>query len=118
MRPIGSGQEFGNEFAVLGSGGEYFLNVPELEFGLSAKPSHWLRNSKLIDASNGDVNGIDFNFVNGDAFADNIVDLHDLSEIFLEFGNDDPMVDLDGDREVDVADMTIVFLNFGQRGDP
>ncbi len=65
------------------------------------------------------VSALSTELINGDATLDNKVDLKDMNQVFIEFGetvSDDP-TDLSENGVVDLKDLNLTFLNFGMNGD-
>jgi Tol biopolymer transport system component len=108
---------FGLYDAALQPDGSYALELPEGELVLSAKHTHWLRMTVPVGPAHGEVSGVDFDLINGDANDDNSVDLVDMNQVLTLFGTSDPMTDLDEDGMVSLPDLNIVLVNFGLLGD-
>ncbi|MEP0766435.1 MAG: PD40 domain-containing protein [Fimbriimonadia bacterium] len=102
---------------LLGENAVYSLQAPRGLLVVSAKPSHWLRRSIVVDTTDGDRSGVMFVLSNGDAVPDNRVDLLDLNAVLASFGGSGPS-DLDESGQVGLSDLNIVLLAFGQEGDP
>jgi hypothetical protein len=91
-------------------------------FDLSAKASHWLRQTVANVSIAGDAT-VDFTLTNGDIDSDNEVTLFDFGALVAAFGsvpgdsNWNPNADLDGDEEVTLFDFGILVRNFGATGD-
>jgi hypothetical protein len=91
-------------------------------FDLSAKASHWLRQTIPNVALDKDVQ-VDFALTNGDIDGDNEVTLFDFGQLVAAFGsipgdaNWNSNADLDGDAEVTLFDFGILVRNFGAIGD-
>lgn len=97
--------------------GSYELTAPAGLVNASVKPTHWLRLTYVADTSGGDVSGLDFELVNGDADRNNVVDLFDLNALLGTFAQSG-LEDLDESGLVDLLDLNIVFVSFGSTGDP
>ncbi|MEJ5252709.1 MAG: hypothetical protein HPY54_03800 [Chthonomonadetes bacterium] len=101
-----------------GSGGYSLVAPLEGVYDLSAKASHWLRQTLPSVAVNG--SGVaNFSLVNGDVDGDSEVTLFDFGALVAAFGSmpGDPNwnanADLDGDDEVTLFDFGILVRNFG-----
>jgi Tol biopolymer transport system component len=117
MRVTWNGSPLDSCNVELGPDGSYSLSLPAGSLILSIKHTHWLRRTVPVDNSAGPVSGIDFPLVNGDAIADNRVDLADLTHVLVRFGAADPMADLDGGGVVDLPDLSVTLLNWRLVGD-
>ncbi len=101
-----------------GSDGSFSIPVPPTMFDISIRHESWvLRTIKGLDATSAPVVDVQVNLVNGDANRDNVVDLFDLSFMFITFGQTSQPSDVNLDGVVDLRDITVVFLNFGAVGD-
>ena len=108
---------------ALNASGAYSLMAPlDGVYDLSAKASHWLRQTLAgVSIAGGGV--ADFSLVNGDIDGDNEVTLFDFGALVSAFGsmpgdgNWNPEADLDGDEEVTLFDFGILVSNFGAIGD-
>jgi Tol biopolymer transport system component len=118
MRIGFEGLPLGEWTVPLDPDGFYSRSVPRGVLQLSVKHTHWLRRSLAADTTSGNVTGLCFDLLNGDANDDNCVDLVDLSRILLHFDACHPMSDLNEDGNVDLLDLNQVFVNFGRWGDP
>lgn len=91
-------------------------------FDLSAKGSHWLRQT-VAGVSLEKGAQVDFALTNGDIDGDNEVTLFDFGALVAAFGSVpgdsgwNPDADLDGDEEVTLFDFGILVRNFGAIGD-
>ncbi len=99
-------------------------DVPNGNYDLAFKASHWLR--KLVgnvQVNGANVTGVNVSLLNGDIDGDNEVTLFDFGKLVSAFGsapgdsNWNPEADLDGDQEVTLFDFGILVRNFGQTGD-
>jgi photosystem II stability/assembly factor-like uncharacterized protein len=100
------------------AGGSVVLDgVPNGYWRLRAKASHWLAQTLDVGAIAGNVSGLAFSLINGDATDDNVVDLSDLNSLLVRFGGAGGAEDLDGGGQVDLPDLNIVLVNFGMTGD-
>lgn len=106
------------ETVSVDSGGDYSLSAPSGNLTLKLKHTHWLRQTLTGLASSGNLSGVDFYLLNGDAFQDNQVNLFDLNTVLVEFGaigqND---ADLDESGVVDLFDLNTTLTNFSLNGD-
>jgi Tol biopolymer transport system component len=112
-----NGEFWGKCEAELSPEGCYSISLPCGLLTLSIKCTHWLRQTLPVDTTEGPVSGVDFSLVNGDALADNAVDLRDLARVLFRLGTSDPSADLDEDGCVGFADLEIVYRNFGTIGE-
>ncbi len=108
---------------ALNDAGEYqFQTAWWGRFDLSAKGSHWLRQT-VTDVSLQKDARVDFTLTNSDVDGDNEVTLLDFGQLVAAFGsipgdaNWNPNADLDGDGEVTLLDFGILVRNFGAIGD-
>jgi len=91
-------------------------------FDLSAKGSHWLRQT-VAGVSLEKNAQVDFTLTNGDIDGDNEVTLFDFGALVAAFGgmpgdpNWNANADLDGDEEVTLFDFGVLVRNFGAIGD-
>ncbi len=97
--------------------------VPGGTFDLVSDPGLLFLRARINGVNNPgtDVNGINFNFVNGDVDGSGEVDAADIDAVIAAFGNavggPDPYAaneDVDGSGEVDAADIDIVISKFGE----
>ncbi len=107
----------------LSEDGSYALVAPlDGVYDLSAKSSHWLRQTHGSVSVYGSAVA-DFALPNGDIDGDNEVTLFDFGRLVAAFGSmpGDPNwntdADLDGDEEVTLFDFGILVRNFGAIGD-
>lgn len=107
----------------LDASGGYTLVAPlDGVYDLSAKGSHWLRQT-LGGVSVFGSGVANFSLVNGDVDGDNEVTLFDFGQLVSAFGslpgdsNWNADADLDGDGEVTLFDFGVLVRNFGQIGD-
>ncbi|MGQ9738506.1 MAG: hypothetical protein ACUVRT_11455 [Armatimonadota bacterium] len=107
----------------LDSEGRYsFQTLLRGTYDLSAKASHWLRQTLTNLSITGDTTA-DFVLTNGDIDGDNEVTLFDFGQLVSAFGsmpgddNWNPNANLDGDEEVTLFDFGILVRNFGAIGD-
>ncbi|MCL6474842.1 MAG: hypothetical protein K6U75_07300 [Firmicutes bacterium] len=107
----------------LNASGDYSLVAPlDGVYDLSAKGSHWLRQT-LAGVSVFGAATADFSLWNGDIDGDNEVTLFDFGALVAAFGsmpgdsNWSAEADLDGDDEVTLFDFGILVSNFGATGD-
>lgn len=102
--------------------GTFRLPCPTGNIDVSIKGPHWLRRTLNVNATAGDVTGLVFNMVNGDADGDNEVGIGDYAVISSAYGTSlgdpswDPNADLNGDESVDIADYAILSSRYGQIG--
>ncbi len=123
IRPVGSMEPREVHLVALDDRGEYALQTALWgTFDVSAKGSHWLRQTVTGVPLTGDVR-VDFVLVNGDIDGDNELSLGDLSALVAAFGAVpgerawNPNADLDGDEEVGLSDFGILVRHFGMTGD-
>jgi hypothetical protein len=107
----------------LNASGSYSLVAPlDGVYDLSAKGSHWLRQTLAGVRVSGAATA-DFSLRNGDIDGDNEVTLFDFGALVAAFGsipgdsNWNAEADLDGDEEVTLFDFGILVANFGEVGD-
>ncbi|GIV21776.1 MAG: hypothetical protein KatS3mg023_3527 [Armatimonadota bacterium] len=107
----------------LSASGAYSLLAPlDGVYDLSAKASHWLRQT-LASVSIVGSGVAHFSLVNGDVDGDNEVTLFDFGALVAAFGsmpgdaNWNPEADLDGDEEVTLFDFGVLVSSFGAIGD-
>jgi hypothetical protein len=108
---------------ALNASGAYSLVAPlDGVYDLSAKASHWLRQTlPSVSIVGGGV--AHFSLVNGDIDGDNEVTLFDFGSLVAAFGsipgdaNWNAEADLDGDEEVTLFDFGVLVSNFGAIGD-
>lgn len=87
-------------------------------YTMRAKGRHWLSKKTAVSLTSGGSVGVDFSLPNGDALANNMVDLPDLNTVlvhFFEMGHLEE--DLDCSGIVDLYDLTIVLVNFTMQGE-
>ncbi len=86
---------------------------------IAAKGPVYLRSKQTVDLS-GSTSGIDFELTAGDTTGDNVVDLKDISPIFVYFETTGLWTegDINGDAIVDIFDLNLPFLHFGESGAP
>ncbi len=102
---------------TLSSSGHYSLpNVAIGTWDVAVKFSHWLRAKATNRTISNGSNLANFVLTNGDAFADNSIDLGDLNQVMTEFGTASTDTDLDGSGLVDLPDLNIVLTNFAMSG--
>ncbi|MDW8321715.1 MAG: hypothetical protein RMM08_10155, partial [Armatimonadota bacterium] len=107
----------------LNAAGAYSLVAPlDGVYDLSAKASHWLRQT-LPNVSIVGSAVANFSLPNGDVDGDNEVTLFDFGALVAAFGTVpgdsgwNPEADMDGDEEVTLFDFGILVGNFGAVGD-
>ncbi|MGC8784294.1 MAG: hypothetical protein ACP5RN_07905 [Armatimonadota bacterium] len=123
VRPSGESTPLETHVVALSDTGEYqFQTALWGTFDLSAKGSHWLR--QTVTGVSLEKNAqVDFALTNGDIDGDNEVTLFDFGALVAAFGsvpgdvNWNPDADLDGDEEVTLFDFGILVRNFGTIGD-
>ncbi|HRF59373.1 MAG TPA: hypothetical protein PLH94_05595 [Fimbriimonadaceae bacterium] len=86
-------------------------------YQMSMKTGTWLRRTLTIDTTAGNVTGLVFNLVNGDANNDNFINSDDFDILVANFGGPGPDGDFDGSGSVDSDDFDILVANFGTDGD-
>lgn len=102
-------------------GGYSFQTLLQGTYDLSAKASHWLRQTRSATLAPGAV--VNFSLTNGDIDGDNEVTLFDFGRLVAAFGavpgdgNWNPDADLDGDEDVTLFDFGLLVRNFGAIGD-
>ncbi|MER3474569.1 MAG: hypothetical protein C4335_11180 [Armatimonadota bacterium] len=105
-----------------GEGRYAFQTLLRGTYDLSAKASHWLRQTLTNRSIDGDT-VVDFVLTNGDIDGDNEVTLFDFGLLVSAFGSMpgdsgwNPNADLDGDAEVTLFDFGILVQSFGLIGD-
>ncbi|GIV15555.1 MAG: hypothetical protein KatS3mg022_0990 [Armatimonadota bacterium] len=123
VRAPGSTDVLETHVVNLDSEGRYsFQTLLRGTYDLSAKASHWLRQTLPgVILTAGTL--ADFSLTNGDIDGDNEVTLFDFGALVASFGtvpgdgNWNPEADLDGDEEVTLFDFGILVRNFGAIGD-
>ncbi len=123
VRAPGSVSPLQSYLLSLSASGNYELVAPlDGVYDLSAKASHWLRQTLGGVGVSGSAVA-NFSLVNGDVDGDNEVTLFDFGRLVSAFGsmpgdsNWDADADLDGDEEVTLFDFGILVRNFGLIGD-
>ncbi|MGQ9487899.1 MAG: hypothetical protein ACUVR7_09185 [Armatimonadota bacterium] len=123
VRPTGEVTPIETHVVALNEAGEYqFETALWGTFDLSAKGSHWLRQTAGSISLDKNIQ-VDFVLTNGDIDGDNEVTLFDFGQLVSAFGSMpgnsawDPNADLDGDEEVTLFDFGILVRNFGAIGD-
>ncbi|MCS6830664.1 MAG: hypothetical protein RMM08_08820 [Armatimonadota bacterium] len=123
LREPGSTSVLETHVVNLDSEGRYsFQTLLQGTYDLSAKASHWLRQT-LPDVTLTAGTVVDFSLANGDIDGDNEVTLFDFGALVAAFGavpgdgNWNPDADLDGDEDVTLFDFGILVRNFGAIGD-
>ncbi|MDW8320294.1 MAG: hypothetical protein RMM08_02930 [Armatimonadota bacterium] len=108
---------------ALNDSGEYqFQTALWGTFDLSAKASHWLRQT-VTGVSLEKGAQVHFTLTNGDIDGDNEVTLFDFGALVAAFGSVpgdgrwNPNADLDGDEDVTLFDFGVLVRNFGAIGD-
>ncbi len=98
--------------------GNFSTTLPSLDIDISVKASNWLRRTiRDVDLTDSLADTLELNLVNGDCNLDDVVDIFDVSAVFLNFGKLQDYGDLDKSGQVDLRDLAITFLNFEQVGD-
>ncbi len=123
VRPAGDTSPVELHIVALNEAGEYrFETALWGTFDLSAKGSHWLRQTAGGISLEKNVQ-VDFVLTNGDIDGDNEVTLFDFGQLVSAFGTMpgdigwNPNADLDGDEEVTLFDFGVLVRNFGAIGD-
>lgn len=123
VRPAGEVTPIETHVVALNEAGEYqFETALWGTFDLSAKGSHWLRQTAGSISLDKNIQ-VDFVLTNGDIDGDNEVTLFDFGQLVSAFGSMpgdsawNPNADLDGDEEVTLFDFGILVRNFGAIGD-
>lgn len=123
VRPVGSTAPVMAYSVPLGSLGQFAMVVPRGDYDVSLKIGSWLRRTFRVNASGGDVTGIDVTFTNGDVNGDNSVNLVDFLMLRAAFGstsaspNWNENADLNRDGTVNATDFLILRGNLGRTGD-
>ncbi len=125
LRNAGSTDPLRTVTLHLDSAGNYTLpDVPNGNYDLAFKASHWLRKVvRNVTVSGANVGGVNASLVNGDIDGDNEVTLFDFGGLVAAFGsvpgdaNWNPDADLDGDAEVTLFDFGVLVRHFGETGD-
>lgn len=122
VREPGSTSAIETHVVHLDSDGRYsFQTLLRGTYDLSAKASHWLRQTVRATLEAGTM--VDFSLTNGDIDGDNEVTLFDFGTLVGAFGSQpgdsgwNPDADLDGDEEVTLFDFGILVRRFGALGD-
>lgn len=123
VRTPGETTPLETHIVALNDTGEYqFQTALWGTLDLSAKGSHWLRQT-VAGVSLEENAQVDFALTNGDVDGDNEVTLFDFGALVAAFGsmpndsNWNPDADLDGDEEVTLFDFGVLVRNFGAIGD-
>jgi WD40 repeat protein len=123
IRPPGSTQPEEAHVVRLDEQGNYLFGTNLTgDYDVSAKASHWLRQTVPQVSITGETT-VNFTLLNGDIDGDNEVTLFDFGRLVAAFGsmpgdsNWNPDADLDGDDEVTLFDFGILVRNFGLMGD-
>jgi hypothetical protein len=111
--------------AVLDAAGAFTLPaVPAGDYTVNVKGDRWLAKNVAVNATNGDVSGVNVGtLVGGDANDDNSVDVLDLDRLIQSFDMCDgdtgfiPGSDFNCDDCTDVLDLDILIRNFDRGGD-
>ena len=115
-----------SEVASLTTTGQFVVSSPVERgvYDVAVKVSHWLRKVVPVDTGEGNVSGLSFRLLNGDADEDNEVGIGDYAVLSGSYGTsrgDTGFVgnaDFNGDDAVDIADYAILSENYGRAGDP
>ncbi|MCL6476409.1 MAG: carboxypeptidase-like regulatory domain-containing protein [Firmicutes bacterium] len=121
LRNAGSTDPLRTVTHYVDSAGNYSLpDVPNGNYDLAFKASHWLRKVvRNVRVSGAKVGGVNASLTNGD----NEVTLLDFGGLVAAFGsvpgdsNWNPDADLDGDAEVTLFDFGVLVRHFGEIGD-
>ncbi|MER3499971.1 MAG: hypothetical protein C4295_00585 [Candidatus Fervidibacterota bacterium] len=123
VRPAGETTPTETHLVALNDAGEYQFETGLWgTFDLSAKGSHWLRQTVGNVVLDKNVQ-VDFALTNGDIDGDNEVTLFDFGQLVSAFGSMpgdshwNPNADLDGDGEVTLFDFGVLVRDFGAIGD-
>lgn len=125
LRNAGSTDPIHTVTLNLDNNGNYTLtDVPNGNYDLAFKGSHWLRKvARNILVNGANVSGVNVSLTNGDIDGDNEVALFDFGQLVSAFGsmpgdsNWNPDADLDGDNEVTLFDFGVLVRNFGEIGE-
>jgi hypothetical protein len=117
---------FSRTVSILQPTGAFSIpNVPRGNYTLAFKGAKWLRTVRTnVNASSGNVSGVNVVLRPGDLNNDNIIDLFDLITLFENYGltSEDPewdgVADLNCDGFMDLFDLILLFENYGTAGDP
>lgn len=115
-----------SEVASITTTGQFVVSSPVERgvYDVAIKVSHWLRKVVPVDTGEGNVSGLSFRLLNGDADEDNEVGIGDYAVLSGSYGTsrgDTEFVgnaDFNGDDAVDIADYAILSENYGRAGDP
>lgn len=98
-------------FTVETVNGSYTVSVPADTYKfVVSKAAHlsYTKNELVVDA---DVTK-DVTLKGGDVNEDDVVDFYDLTEVILNYSEQDDVTDITGDGIVDFYDLTVVILNY------
>ncbi len=103
--------------AVLDATGNYSVRFTKAgTFDLVASGPVWLNaGAASISLARG-MNSQNFSLISGDITRDNAINTIDINQIFVFFGTVAPGSDIDGDGLVDLADLSTLFINYGLTG--
>jgi hypothetical protein len=124
FRPVGGGIAYATT-QYLNSDGTFSLSgVPTGSYQLAIKGKKWLQKNVSVDASGGDVTGVNVTLLPGDINNDNRVNIIDLGLLADAFGSTSSSpkwnanADLNCDGRVDIVDLGLLADGFGKIGDP
>jgi photosystem II stability/assembly factor-like uncharacterized protein len=123
FRPTG-GTKFTSQQTLQANGAFSFSDIPPGTYTLHVKGSKWLARNVTVDASHGDVSGVNATLLPGDINNDNKVNIADLGLLADSFGRNqgqtgfNPNADLNGDNKVNITDLGLLADSFGKSGDP
>jgi hypothetical protein len=109
--------------AEVGPDGAFTLNAPNKNYQLHIKGKRYLARNVNVNATLGNVSGIETTLTAGDATGDNSVDVLDLDQLIQGFDsgpsdlNWKPEADFNVDGSIDVLDLDILIRNFDKQGD-
>jgi hypothetical protein len=123
FRPT-AGTPFTRQQTLQANGAFSFNDIPGGTYTLHIKGSKWLARNVKVDASHGDVSGVNATLLPGDIDGDNKVNITDLGLLADSFGRSqgqtgfNPNADLNDDNKVDITDLGLLADSFGKVGDP
>src|SRR5262249_2329337 len=124
FRPTGGGTNVTRTVTLSATGTFTLTDIPPGAYNLAIKGSKWLRKVVAVNASNGNVSGVNATLLPGDVTGNNIVDIAYLAELADAF-NTTPAsphwnanADLNCDGKVDILDLGLLADNYGKSGDP
>jgi thermitase len=117
----GTGTLVESQLASLEPSGDYtaiFESVGTYDLRFTAGPPFLARRVADIDLSRiTPASDVDTILPNGDVNGDEVVDVVDINELLLAFGDPGGPADVNGDGMANLADLTLILVSFGKTSD-